>query len=356
MMHEQRVLKAVARVSPVDEAWEARGRERQQRLTKPPGSLGRLEDLAVKVATVQRTTRPDVSRKAIVVAAGDHGVTAQGVSPYPKSVTAQMVANFAVGGAAINQLAACAGAELVVVDVGVDADLDDLPGVLSEKVARGTADLSTGPAMTREQTALAVDVGFRLAARLAEAGRLLIGTGEMGIGNTTSASAVVCSFTGLAVEAVVGPGTGLDAEGVSRKADVVRRALTLHAPDARDPLSVLAAVGGLEIAALAGVVLGAAASGVCVVADGFISGAAALAALRMQPHAAGYLFASHLSAEPGHARVLEALGMRPVLELDMRLGEGTGAALAMMVIEAACCAMSGMATFDEAGVEERGAD
>ncbi len=345
------VAEAVASVTPIDASFEAEARERLDSLTKPPGSLGRLEDLATRVAVIQHDVRPSLPVRSVVLMAADHGVTAQGVSPYPREVTAQMVANFLAGGAAICQLARHAGASLVLVDMGVDADLPAHASLISAKVARGTADLSTGPAMTDAQCETAFLEGYRIARELAESGSAMIATGEMGIGNTTAAAALASALTGAAVADVVGPGAGLDAAGVSHKREIVQRALAVNADAiAEGPFETLAAVGGLEIAGLAGVVVGAASVRVPVVADGFISGAAALAATRIAPDSAGYLFTSHRSAEPGHRVVLEALGIPPVLELDMRLGEGTGAVLAMEVIDAACVCMSGMATFAEAGV------
>jgi nicotinate-nucleotide--dimethylbenzimidazole phosphoribosyltransferase len=312
--------------------------------------LGRLEELAARVARIQVDVKPSVERKAIVLAAADHGVVAEGVSAYPQDVTWQMVANFSAGGAAINQLAASVGAEVAVYDVGVAADTQDFTGVEQVKVARGTQNMALGPAMSREECARAVLVGVEVARELAERGFRLLGTGEMGIGNSTAAAALTSVFAGASPESVVGPGTGLDAAGVAHKAEVIRRALLVnHAVDL-DALGVLAAVGGLEIAMLAGVVIGAAQEGVCVVTDGYISGAATLAAVALCPLARDYVFPSHLSVEPGHALVLGALDLEPVLDLDMRLGEGTGAALAFGIIDAACRMISGMATFDEAGV------
>lgn len=344
----------IAKIPAPDPAWEARAWERLDSLTKPPRSLGMLEEIAARLAVLQRTVTPSLERKAIVLMAGDHGVTAEGVSPYPPEVTRQMLANFAGGGAAINQLAAHAGARVVVVDVGVRGS-DALPaGVRAEKVAEGTANMAEGPAMTEDETRRALEVGIRCARELAAEGVQVLGTGEMGIGNTTSAAALVSVLAGRDPADVVGPGTGLDAEGMARKTDVVRRALSVNEPDPADALDVLRKVGGLEIAALAGLVIGAASFGVPVVSDGFICGAATLVAVRIAPAAAPWVFASHRSAEPGHAIALAALGLRPVLELDMRLGEGTGAALAMSVMDAACKVMSGMATFGEAGVSGRG--
>lgn len=337
-------------VGTTDPAAEERAWARLDSLTKPPRSLGRLEELAARVARVQGTDRPAVERKAILLMAGDHGVVAEGVSPFPQDVTWQMVANFTAHGAAINQIADSVGADVVVHDVGVARDLSDFPGIEHRNVAHATANMALGPAMTREECAHAVLVGVQAAREAAEQGYTLLGTGEMGIGNTTAASALTSAFTGLAPEQVVGRGTGLDDAGVAHKAEVVRRALQVNDVPSLDVLGVLAAVGGLEIAAMTGVMIGAAQEGVCVISDGFISGAAALAAVALCPPVEEYLFPSHLSVEPGHAVVLSTLGIKPVLELDMRLGEGTGAALAMGIIDAACRMMSGMATFAEAGV------
>ncbi|MDO8916310.1 MAG: nicotinate-nucleotide--dimethylbenzimidazole phosphoribosyltransferase [Coriobacteriia bacterium] len=347
-------LRAVIRAIPEpDPGAETAAWARLDSLTKPPRSLGVLEELAARLATLQGTDRPAVARKSIVLMAGDHGVTAEGVSPYPSEVTAQMVANFVYGGAAINQLAKHAGASLVLVDVGVASPLPVREGVIHARVADGTANMAKGPAMSRDEALAAISVGIETVRGLHADGVDLIGTGEMGIGNTTAAAAVVSALTGADPADVVGPGTGLDDQGVAHKVDVVRRALALNAPDADDALDVLAKVGGLEIAGLAGVVIGAASLGVPVVADGYISGAATLVAIRLAPAAAPWVFASHRSSEPGHRVVLDALGLRPVLELDMRLGEGTGAALAMELLDAACAMMSGMATFAEAGVTGR---
>lgn len=352
MTYEEQLTAVTATVAPTDPAFEDAAWARLDSLTKPPRSLGMLEGLAARVARVQRTDHPSVERKAIVVCAGDHGVVDEGVAAYPQDVTWQMVANFAYGGAAINQLAASVGADVLVYDVGVARDIAHIEGVHHHKIALGTANMAVGPAMTREECAEAVLVGVLAARSLAAQGYTLIGTGEMGIGNTTAASALTAAFTGREPGAVVGRGTGLDDAGVALKAEVVARALAVNGVADLDALGVLAAVGGLEIAALAGVMIGAAEEGVCVVSDGFISGAAALAAIALCPEVRGYLFPSHLSVEPGHAVVLATLELTPVLALDMRLGEGTGAALAFGIIDAACRMMSGMATFAEAGVSE----
>jgi nicotinate-nucleotide--dimethylbenzimidazole phosphoribosyltransferase len=345
-------LKAVIySVTPTDPSAEHKAWARLDDLTKPPRSLGRLEEIAVQLACVQNTDRPEVTRKAILLMAGDHGVVAEGVSPYPQDVTWQMVANFVGGGAAINQMAASVGAEVVVHDVGVAKDISEMPGVAHLNVAHGTANMAEGPAMSREQCAQAVLVGVEAARSASERGVTLLGTGEMGIGNTTAAAALTAALTGAAPEDVVGRGTGLDDEGVAHKADVVARALAANDIASLDYLGVLSAVGGLEIAALTGVVIGAAECGVAVVSDGFISGAATLAAIRLCPVAREYVIPSHLSVEPGHAVLLDAMGLDPVFDLNMRLGEGTGAALAMGVIDSACAMMSGMATFSEAAVD-----
>ncbi|WP_025324442.1 nicotinate-nucleotide--dimethylbenzimidazole phosphoribosyltransferase [Deferrisoma camini] len=322
-------------------------------LTKPPGSLGRLEEVAKRLAAIQRTTRPRIGRKRVYTLAADHGVTEEGVSAYPREVTAQMVLNFLRGGAAINVLARHAGAEIVVVDVGVDHDFHGVQGLVHAKVARGTRNLARGPAMTRAQALQALGVGVDLARQAARDRVDLVGIGEMGIGNTTPASAILAAFTGLPPAEVVGRGTGVDDEGLRRKAEVVGRALEVNRPDPSDPLDVLHKVGGFEIAGMAGVCLGAAALGLPVVVDGFISTAAALVACRLAPRAAEYLFLSHLSQERAHIRMVEHLGQEPLLVLELRLGEGTGAALAMPVIEAAARILSEMATFSEAGVSNR---
>jgi len=349
---EQRVETLLAEINGVDTTTDDQYWARLDSLTKPPRSLGTLESVAVRVARIQQTERPDVSEKVIIVAAGDHGVVASGVSPYPQEVTAQMVANISAGGAAINQIAASVGARLIVADVGVAGVEGEFPGVLGMRVASGTRNMATGPAMTRDECARALQTGVTLAREAVGAGAQLVGTGEMGIGNTTAASALTSAFTDTPPETVVGPGTGLDADGVKNKIAVVEQALAANKTAELDPVGVLSAVGGLEIAALAGVVIGCAIERVPVVIDGFISSAAALAAVRIAPDTAGYIIASHLSTEPGHRAVLEALDLEPLLELDMRLGEGSGAALGMGVIDAACRVMSGMATFAEAGVSD----
>ncbi len=321
--------------------------------TKPVGSLGRLEELAVRFAAARGVELPEPPVKAMVVMAGDHGVAAQGVSAYPQEVTAQMVANFVRGGAAINALARAASAEVVVVDMGVKEQVT-LPGVVSRWMGPGTRDLSVEPAMTREQAVAALEAGIGIAHELAGRGVTLVGVGEMGIGNTTSASALSACLLGATPEALTGRGTGIGGAALGRKLGVIRRALALHALTAPGPLDALARLGGFEIAGMAGVMLGAASRRILVVVDGFISSAAALAAIRLAPAAAGYLLVAHRSAEPGHRLVAEALGMPPLLDLGMRLGEGTGAALAMSLVDASIRVLREMATFADAGVSTGG--
>lgn len=313
--------------------------------TKPRGSLGRLEDLGCRIAEI-RGFVPSWLECAIVVAAADHGVAQDGVSAYPQAVTAQMVANFAAGGAAINVLAREAGARLVVVDVGV-ATPTAHPDVQSVRVAAGTANMLERSAMTAEEAAAARAAGEALAAELSDVD--VVALGEMGIGNTTSAAAVTAALLDLDPAAVCGPGTGLDAAGIARKTDVVRRAIELHR--GADPL---ASLGGLELAFLAGVAIGCAARRIVVLLDGFITGVAALAAVRIEPDVRGVLIAAHRSPEPGHAYVLDALGLEPLIDLGLRLGEGSGAALAVPLLRSSIAILRDMATFSEAGVTDAG--
>jgi len=335
---------------PLDLVTQSAARARQDTLTKPPGSLGRLEELSIQLAAITGQPRPSVARKAVIVMAGDHGVTAEGVSAYPAEVTPQMVLNFLRGGAAINVLARQAGARVVVVDIGVASDLAPQPGLEIRKVARGTQNMALGPTMTRAQAEEAMAVGMEILELEVARGLDLVATGDMGIGNTTASAAIVATFTGQPVARVTGRGTGVDDAGLTRKVAVIERALALNQPDPRDPLDVLSKVGGLEIAGLVGVILGAAARRLPVVIDGFISGAAALVAAELAPEVKPYLIAAHQSVEIGHRLLLEHLGLRPLLDLDLRLGEGTGAALAFHLVEAAARILNEMATFSDAGV------
>jgi nicotinate-nucleotide--dimethylbenzimidazole phosphoribosyltransferase len=361
------LLAEVAAVGPLDAAAMAAAQAHLDRLTKPPGSLGRLEELVVQVAGITGRPAPELDRAAIVVAAADHGVARRGVSAYPPDVTAQMVANFVAGGAAINALAAAIDAEVVVLDVGV-AGGGAAGGVASaptgarlvrRPIRDGTADMTEGPAMTRDEAIAAIGTGLDLARELAAAGVGLLGVGEMGIGNTTAASALASVLTGFPPDAVTGHGTGVDDGGRARKVAAIELAIEVNAPDRRDPLGVLATVGGLEIAALTGVILGAVAARVPVVLDGFITASAALVACALSPGIGDRLIAGHRSPEPGHAIVLQRLGLHPLLELELRLGEGSGAALAMGLVRAAVRIRDGMATFGDAGVSgpaQRGTD
>jgi nicotinate-nucleotide--dimethylbenzimidazole phosphoribosyltransferase len=341
----------VAAVRPPDSAAAGAARERQAQLTKPPGSLGFLEDLSVRLAAMAGECPPPMPEPAAVaVFAGDHGVHAQGVTPWPQEVTAQMVANFLASTAVVNVIAAQAGAEVCVVDVGVAADLPAAPGLLPRKVRRGTADMTEMPAMTRDEARQAVEVGIETARDLVTAGSRCLITGDMGIANTTASAALIAVFAGTDPVEVTGRGTGVDDQTWAHKVDVVRRALERHRPDPADPLGALAAVGGLEHAALAGYLLGAAALRVPVVLDGVIACAAALAAAAFSPDCVHYMVAGHRSTEPGASRALAALGLRPVLDLDLRLGEGSGAVLALPVVQAAVRVLRDVATFDSAGV------
>ncbi|OGK78414.1 MAG: nicotinate-nucleotide--dimethylbenzimidazole phosphoribosyltransferase [Candidatus Rokubacteria bacterium GWC2_70_16] len=344
------------RIVPPDPAVGLLAQQRLDQLTKPPGSLGRLEELARLICLITGRCPARIEAPVIFTLAGDHGVVAEGVSAYPQVVTSQMVENFLRGGAAVNVLARHAGARVVVADFGVAAPLEAHAGLAARKIAAGTRNITKGPAMTREQAVAAVEAGAALVEAEAARGADLVGTGEMGIGNTTAASAVVAALTGGRPEEVTGLGTGIDGEGWRRKVSAVARALEVNRPDPGDGLDVLARVGGFEIAGLAGVILAGAAHRVPVVLDGFIAGAAALAAVTLKPAAREYLLASHRSVEPGHRHVLEALGLEPYLDLGMRLGEGTGAALCISLARAALSVLSDMATFKSAGVSDRSPD
>ena len=343
----------IAAVRPVDASLAAAGQARLDDLTKPRGSLGRLEELALRLYLIAGGDAPGVDPARIYVMAGDHGVAAQGVSAFPQEVTRQMVANFVAGGAAINVLADTAGIDLRVVDAGtLGGAYPDHKRLIQRKVRSGTADLAQGPAMTREECKAAVLLGVELAQQAADEGCRAVGTGDMGIANTTPSAALYCAYLGLSPNMAVGPGTGLDDAGVRRKAEVVGRALEVNreAVASGDALHVLAALGGLEIAALTGLILGAAGRGLAVAVDGYISTAACVAAWKLNPAVADYCFFAHASAEPGHAHALRALGVTPLLDLGMRLGEGTGAALALFLLRSAAAVFNDMATFSGAGV------
>jgi len=323
-------------------------------LTKPPGSLGRLESLAIQLAGITGDLTRTYSRRAIVLAAADHGVVRQGVSAYPADVTPQMVANFLAGGAAINVLAARVGATVSVVDAGVAGAIPAVGAgaatLIRVPIRAGTDDMTAGPAMSHDEALRAIGIGLDVVAALEHDGVELIGIGEMGIGNTTAASAITAAMTGLSPDRVTGRGTGIDDATHAHKVAMVARALSRNTPGASDPIAVLSTVGGFEIGVLVGVILGAAGARIPLILDGFITGAAALLAAGLVPTVAERCIAGHRSVEPGHAVVLERLGLRPLLELDLRLGEGTGAALAMSLVDAAVAIRDGMATFESAGV------
>ncbi len=340
----------ISAIGPLDTAAMAAAEARQGILTKPPQALGRLESLSIRLAGITGQALPSVARKAIAVMAGDHGVCAEGVSAFPSEVTSQMVYNFVAGGAAINVLGRHIGARVLVTDVGVAADLSGTPGVRHKNVRLGTANMAQGPAMTREEAIRAFEVGIELVEEEVANGLDIIATGEMGIGNTTPSSAIIAAFTGLPAVQVTGRGTGISESALAHKAEVIERALAVNQPNPADPIDVMAKVGGLEIAAMAGVMLGAAAHRIPVVMDGFISGAAALTAVRLCPMVVDYILPSHVSVEIGHRVVMAELGLTPLFDLEMRLGEGTGAALAISIIEAAAKTLCEMATFESAGV------
>jgi nicotinate-nucleotide--dimethylbenzimidazole phosphoribosyltransferase len=346
------LTRTIDKIKPLDKDAMAQARKRQDDLTKPAGSLGRLEEVSIQVAGIQRKAKPEIRNKAMVTMAADHGVVDEKIGNWPREVTAQMVENFLHGGAGINVLARQAGARIVFVDMGVASDLKPNKQLIVKKVGYGTSNMCQGPVMTGEQAVKAIEAGIEIVIGEAQKGLDIVGTGDMGIGNTTASSAVFAVLAGKTVEEVTGRGTGLSDEQLNHKIDVIKRALALNKPNATRPLEVLAKVGGFEIGGLAGVMLGAAAQHIPVVIDGFISGAAALLATVLSPQLKDYIIAAHCSAEAGHAAMLKYLGLKPLLNLEMRLGEGTGAALGIIITEAAVRTLNEMATFAEAGVSE----
>ncbi len=338
------------KIKPVDERWFSIAKRRLDNLTKPPGSLGRLEEFAARIVAIEENASPVPGKKVIFTFAGDHGVVDEGVSAYPREVTVQMVHNFLAGGAGINVLARHVGAKVVVIDMGVNHDFGKKKGLVDAKVIKGTRNFTKGPAMTRAEAVKSVEAGIRLAGRFAKKGFSLFGTGDMGIGNTTPSSAIAAVLTGREVSKVTGKGTGITDSSLGRKIGVIETAIERNAPDAKDALDVLSKLGGTEIGGIAGLVLGAAANRVPVVIDGFISTAGALIAHTLHPAAADYMFASHKSVEAGHRAMLEKMGLTPIVDLGLRLGEGTGAALGIALIEAGLKIYGEMATFGEAGV------
>ena len=345
------IADTIMSIQPISLDFHARAQVRLDRLTKPVGSLGRLEELAAQYVAISQVFPPAMPDPVVFTLAADHGVAREGVSAYPSSVTAQMVMNFLGGGAAINVLAKQVGATVRVVDMGVDGDLGNLEGLLIHKIGNGTKNFAEGPAMSHEQANKSIEVGIRLAQDACAHGMGIIGLGEMGIGNTTSSSAIAAVMTGQSVATVTGKGTGVDAERLAKKVQVIEQGIQRNNPDLRNPLDVLAKVGGFEIGGLVGLILGGAACRVPVVLDGFITGAAMLIAQALAPQCQDYVIPSHCSAEFGHRCVLEHLGLHPLLDLGLRLGEGTGACLAIGLLRTSLACMSDMATFDSACVD-----
>ncbi len=339
-------------IKPLDEKAMDAALTRQKLLTKPEGSLGRLEDLSIQIAGIQRKTIPEINHRAVITMAGDHGVVAEGVGNWPQEVTAQMVENFLIGGAGINVMAKQAGARNIIVDIGVASKVNPNPKLISRKIVPGTGNIAIGPAMTLKQAVKAIETGIEIVNDETARGLDIVGTGDMGIGNTTSSSAICAVITGRKLSEVTGRGTGITDEQLKHKISIVEKALAVNKPDSSQPLDILAKVGGLEIGGLTGVILGSAAQGIPVVIDGFISGAAALVAVSLAPLVKDYMIASHVSAEVGHRAMLEHMGLTPLLDLGLRLGEGTGAALGIFLCDTAVKILSGMSTFAEAGVAE----
>lgn len=343
----------IKKIQPLDKEYINKASARQNHLTKPAGSLGVMESLSIKIAGITRLERPKMDKKVIITMAGDHGVTEMGVSAYPKEVTAQMVSNFLNGGAGINVLARHINASVVVVDMGVACELEEDPRLVNKKVGYGTKNMTCGPSMSREEALKCLEQGIELVEQEITSGFNVVGTGDMGIGNTTPSAAIVSVITGISPYEAAGRGTGIDDKTFEKKVRVIENSISLNNPDKKDGIDVLSKVGGYEIGGIAGVILGAAANHVPVVIDGFISGAAALIAATISPVCKDYLIASHQSVEKGHKAALRHLGLKPLMDLNLRLGEGTGAALGISFVEAACKILDEMATFGEAGVSEK---
>lgn len=349
---EKELRERLAMIQPLKKEFFDQAQERLDQLTKPRGSLGQLEEIAKRYVAIVENVHPLIRHKIIYTFAGDHGVSAEGVSAYPKDVTPQMVYNFIRRGAAINALAGHVKADVVVVDIGVDHLFEPMEGLVIRKVARGTGNIARGPAMSREEALRAISVGWEMADHARSRKADLVGTGDMGIGNTTPSSAILAAMTGLPVNQVTHRGTGIDDLGLVRKIKIIEKALEVNSPDPQDPLDVLAKVGGLEIAGIAGLIIGCAGKRIPVVVDGFISTAGAMIAVALNARVREYLFAAHKSVEVGHQFMWDYIGQKPILNLSLRLGEGTGAALAMSIIEASTKVFNEMATFAEAGVSE----
>jgi len=345
--------KTINRIKDVDEKFIALAQKRLDNLTKPPGSLGRLEEVARLIVGITEKEMPELKNKVIFTFAADHGVTDEGVSAFPKAVTEQMVYNFLRGGAGINVLARHTGSRVVVADLGVAQDLKIKSGLIIEKINYGTKNMAKGPAMTRNEAIKSIEAGIAIFQKEFKKGIDVVGTGEMGIGNTTPSSAITTVFTGKTVEEITGKGTGIDDKALKNKIAVIKKAIFLNKPKANDPIDVLSKVGGFEIGGLVGVILAASANRVPVIIDGFISGAAALIAFHLEPKVKNYLFASHCSVEKGHKVILEHIGLKPLFDLNLRLGEGTGAALGIGLVDAAVKILTQMATFESAKVSEK---
>ncbi|MFC2061269.1 nicotinate-nucleotide--dimethylbenzimidazole phosphoribosyltransferase [Elusimicrobiota bacterium] len=346
--------KYISCIRPVDLSIEADIQKKLDSLTKPLGSLGRLEDLAKKYCLIRRTVSPVLKEKIIFTLAADHGVTVEGVSAYPGEVTPQMVLNFISGGAGINVLAGHTGSKVIVVDMGVRGDINSAEGMLvSRKIKKGTDNIAQGPAMSEEEAVRSIKTGIELAEEQIKKGADIIGTGDMGIGNTTPSSAIVSAVTGVEVSKVTGKGTGINDEILKNKIEVIEKALDINKPDKDSGIDVLSKIGGFEIGGLTGIILACAANNIPVVIDGFISGAAALIACQLRPSVKEYMIASHCSVEQGHKVTLDHIGLKPLLDLNLRLGEGTGAALGIYLVEAGIKLMNEMATFESAGVSEK---
>jgi len=348
-----RLNEALDRMTPPSVEWRENAYERLRQQARPAGSLGVLEEVGARLAGIARTLDVRLTRKVIVTCAGDHGVCAEGVSLFPTEVTPQMVYNFVKGGASINVLARHAGAEVKVADLGVNWDFEPELPIFHKKIRKGTDNLAQGPAMTRDAALQSIEAGIEIVEELLTDGPVdLLGTGDMGIGNTTPSTAIIAAFSGLPVDRLTGRGTGVDDEGLRRKVDVIEKGLAINQPDPRDALDVLAKVGGFEIGGLAGLVIGAAVNGIPVVCDGFIATAGALVACELAPAARDYLFTSHYSVEVGHRYMLTRLDRKPLLDLQFRLGEGTGAAAAMELIDMATRILADIKTFEEVAIQD----
>jgi nicotinate-nucleotide--dimethylbenzimidazole phosphoribosyltransferase len=353
-MYMDKISKTLKNIGKLNDGSMEKAAEYLDNLTKPQGSLGVLEDIAKKIAGITGNERPSLKNKVIFTFAADHGVTDEGVSAFPKDVTAQMVYNFMRGGAAINVIARHVGAKVIVADLGVASDLKNDGKLIIKKISYGTKNMGKGQAMTRDEALRSIEAGIEIFEDELKNGIDVVGTGDMGIGNTTASTAIAAVFTGEAVEKIAGRGTGVDDAAFKKKIDVIKQAIKLNKPDPKDAIDVLAKVGGFEIGGLAGIIIAASANKTPVVIDGFISGAAALVAYHIDPLVKDYIFASHCSAERGHKIMLDHIGLKPMFDLNMRLGEGTGAALGIGLLDVSLKILNEMATFKSAGVSEKG--